>query len=57
MGCSSCGKPKESNKVRITSTYVPTGGKTKMTDVIMNYTIELNKNVSNGENKEDSKQS
>ena len=45
MACSSCGKPKSGNVV-IKSTYVPKAGKdTKMTDVLMSFTVETIKNI------------
>jgi hypothetical protein len=47
MGCSSCGKPKAFNKVKVTSSYTPKPNEvTKMTDVFLNLTIEKESNVS-----------
>lgn len=55
MGCSSCGKPKTFNKVKVTSTYTPKPNEqTKFADVILSFTIEKESNVS-GQNKQDTK--
>lgn len=52
MGCSSCGKPKTFGKVKVTSSYNPKPNTaTKFTDVIMNFTIEKESNVSRQDKK------
>ena len=44
MACSSCGKPKTGNVV-VKSTYVPKSDRsTKMSEVIMSFTVETVKN-------------
>jgi hypothetical protein len=55
MACSSCGKPKNAGNVTVKSSYIPKVNQpTKMSDIIMNFTIETKKNDSTGANKEDS---
>lgn len=44
-GCSSCGKTVDTNTVKVNSTYTPqTNKQTKISDVIMSYTIEKKPN-------------
>ena len=55
MACSSCGKPRDTNKVKLTSTYLPKSGKqTKFADVIMSFSIEKKTNDVSGTDKKDS---
>ena len=45
MACSSCGQTVNTNSVKLSSEYVPQSGKeTKMTDVILSFSIEKKKN-------------
>ena len=55
-GCGGgCGKPKDANRVKLTSTYLPkTGKQTKFTDVIMSFSIEKKTNDVSGTDKKDS---
>lgn len=46
MGCSSCGKPKTLGNVTVKSSYIPKVNQpTKMSDIVMNFTVETKKNV------------
>jgi hypothetical protein len=56
MGCSACGKPKQTSNVKITSTFSPkVNNPVKMTDVLMSFSVEKKPNNDiSGKNSKDS---